>query len=1192
VPKPARLIIAVSLALCLLLALPVALVLLLASERGTAYVAGLAGERLGDELRWRRLKGSALGALTVEGLEITQPQFAARIDELVLDWQPSALLRGELRLQALRASGIEVVLRETDSPQQAGPFDPTALLPPLDLVVNQLSLQDLRLSLPGRPVQVIDAVELQADLAGDRLTLTDLTIRLPTGELSVSGSTAMRERMPLELSLALDWVLPEPAPGAGGERIGAVLDLQGQLHWSAEVAADFSYHARLRGLQGLQARLPDALTLQGTLAGEQGADHIQLRELALRLPEHALSLEAAGEARGLGGEPALEGKLHWSGLAWPLGSPTPDVYSREGELDLAGTLSDYRLSLDMLLEGVSLPPGRWRGEAGGNADGLVLQRLGGEVLEGLVALTGRVDWQPALRWELDVSGRDLNPAAVVPDYPGLLTGELRTTGQIDADAGLSSRLELQRLDGVLLDYPLALQASAALAGETLQLDALALRSGSNTLEAEGSLSAAELALQWRLLAPDPAALLPGAGGLLQGEGGVAGTVESPRFTGVFSGEALRLDGLSLSRLRASLSAGLATDAPLDIDIDLGALSDGEQALLQALSLRARGTTAAHRIDLELDAEPARLSAQLQGGLSVAASRWEGVLVALEAAGAAIGAWSLADATALVLAADGAGLEQACLQRAGDAARICASGAWRSGGDSELSVSVDALPLDSLAPAVSGDIHAELVAGLGPDGALTAAGRMRLDPGLVTLVEGRNARQLAHRGGDLQLKVNDKGLAATLRFRAPEHGELDAELNLPSLRGLPLTEPQPLAGGLVATLPDLAGLAALVEAVDSLSGSLRADLAFGGTLAAPTVAGEMVLADGAARLPAAGLDLSGIALRAVSDPAAPGSLAIAGELHSGPGRAQLSGVLDLSGRATALHLTGDRLQLFNTADARVLVSPDLWLGWREDALKLQGLVAVPFADITPRLRLVEASGTENLGAVGPAGTLITPSSDVVIIGGEGTGESIAEPVAAPFAIDAQVALVLGDDIHVKAAGLNSSLSGAVTFSIAPGQPDRIPNARGMISLEDGTFRSFGQDLDIETGQLVFSDVPATNPEVNLRAVRWIDNDPEVTAAGIQLVGPLTAPRMELFSRPQLDESEIQSYLLTGSSAGRRDNVLGIGTYLTRRIYVGYGYNLLEETSEFNLLFSVTPRYGLGVSVGEADSNINLTFIHER
>jgi autotransporter translocation and assembly factor TamB len=173
-----------------------------------------------------------------------------------------------------------------------------------------------------------------------------------------------------------------------------------------------------------------------------------------------------------------------------------------------------------------------------------------------------------------------------------------------------------------------------------------------------------------------------------------------------------------------------------------------------------------------------------------------------------------------------------------------------------------------------------------------------------------------------------------------------------------------------------------------------------------------------------------------------------------------------------------------------------------------------------------------------------------------------------------------------------LEGAIGFSLRPDQRDLLPIARGGISLVDGTFRSFGQDLDIETGQVLYAGVPVTEPEVFLRAVRWIDADPTVSAVGVQLSGPGTAPELELFSRPPLDTAEIQSYLLTGTGTGENSSVLTIGTQLTDRVYVGYGYNLLEETSEFDALFSITPRYGIGADVGEADSNFNLMFTYEK
>jgi hypothetical protein len=57
------------------------------------------------------------------------------------------------------------------------------------------------------------------------------------------------------------------------------------------------------------------------------------------------------------------------------------------------------------------------------------------------------------------------------------------------------------------------------------------------------------------------------------------------------------------------------------------------------------------------------------------------------------------------------------------------------------------------------------------------------------------------------------------------------------------------------------------------------------------------------------------------------------------------------------------------------------------------------------------------------------------------------------------------------------------------------------------------------------------------------------------------------------------------------VLSIGTYLYPKLYVSYGYNLLEETNQFDTLYTITPRYGVESKVGEADNTVNLTIIYE-
>jgi len=483
------------------------------------------------------------------------------------------------------------------------------------------------------------------------------------------------------------------------------------------------------------------------------------------------------------------------------------------------------------------------------------------------------------------------------------------------------------------------------------------------------------------------------------------------------------------------------------------------------------------------------------------------------------------------------------------------------------------------------------AGLAADGAILAEASFGLTPGLVTVELEQGVQQLSHGGGKLDLNIGKKGLAGTLVFAAPEQGRVEASLQLPALNAWPLAETQPLRGHLFASLPDLAGLAAWVPELSHSAGRLEADVQLTGTLDRPELLGKVALTNGAADIPMAGLQLRQIELRALSHPSRPGLLEVTGGLESGSGRMDLSGQLDMVDSTLALKLKGERLQVYNTQDARVLLSPDLEIGWSDETLKLRGQLLIPGADITPKLAISPSLGSQVPDTAETPGQIIGPSPDVVVVNTPEERIERAGPPTAPFRIDSQVQLIIGDRVNVNTLGFISRITGAVTFTSRPDRAELIPMAKGRLSLEDGTFRAFGQDLVIETGQLIFADVPATESELNVRAVRWIDNDPEVSAAGVLITGSAMAPTLELFSRPQLEAGEIQSYLLTGRSSGDKNNVLSIGTYLSPRIYVGYGYNLIENTNEFDSLFSITPRYGIGTKLGEADNNVNVTITHE-
>lgn len=1163
---------------------------LVSSESGSAFLAGKLRQSMADTLDWESLQGPLTGPVLLTGVSVSQPGTEVTVDRLFLAWQPGALLQGKLVVNAFEADNINIVLLKDESSTSTTPLSPASVLPPVDVFLSGARVNNVRISQGTEPPLLINSLQMDAKLRGSHLEIGHIEVNTPQGNLTVSGTTTLTDDMPLDLHL--NWTLTdlEGAPLEGAPLEGQ-LGLKGHIQWNDNIGFALDYDLAILGLAQLEVGLPDDDRISGQAIGHFLGDSIELDQLTLEADHHAMGLTLQGRVSGLESDaPVLDTQVEWHGLQWPLDTEQPEFTSAAGKVQVKGPLDDYQLEFAASLDGTDIPSGQWQAQGNGDLLQFQLERMHARILSGELSASGQVTWDPALAWQLRIDGSELNPAGIASDLTGQLAIALNTSGQLNADGELLAQVNIEQLSGQILDYPLELSAEGELAGEYFKLASLDLSSGQNQLKATGDLAANTLALNWQLRALSPGELLAGAAGSITGTGTISGSPEAPLISARLKGTAVALDDLSTPRVELNLTAGTGPEDVLALDVQTGPLQDGIDTLADSLSLKAHGSNSKHTFELIVIAAEQKLYTRLQGGVTAALNAWNGKLEALQVATTGLGQWSLANPAPLSLGTDAAKLGYSCINRDGGPGSMCVAGNWRAGANSDLALTLKQIPLNLLQPAVTGDIEGSLTASLADGGALLASGVVNVSPGQFILALDQGKKQLAHDGGSLALNIDNKGLAAQLHFSPPENGTLDASVNLPALNSIPLSDHQPLIGSLQAALPDLAGIAAWVPEITAATGRMRADLKFAGTLEQPRVLGELELLDGSAEIPVAGLRLQQAELRVYSRPSQPNQLEVLAGVVSGPGKMELTGAIDVAQTSAALLLVGDRFDIYNTRDARISLSPDMQINWQQETLTLRGDLVIPEAEITPKLELSPAMNSQDGEEINTQGQVIAPSRDVVIINGE-FDDTATDELSAPFRIDNQTRLVLGDAVNVNAVGFIGRITGEVLFINTPEQTALIPFAKGQLSVKGGTFRSFGQDLDIQTGQLLFNNVPATEPAINLRAVRWIDNDPVVSSAGITLTGQITAPTMELFSRPQLEASEVQAYLLTGRSTSDRNNVLSIGTYVSPRIYVGYGYNTLEKTSEFNSVFDITPRYGAGLNVGEADNNLNMTFIYE-
>jgi len=230
----------------------------------------------------------------------------------------------------------------------------------------------------------------------------------------------------------------------------------------------------------------------------------------------------------------------------------------------------------------------------------------------------------------------------------------------------------------------------------------------------------------------------------------------------------------------------------------------------------------------------------------------------------------------------------------------------------------------------------------------------------------------------------------------------------------------------------------------------------------------------------------------------------------------------------LSVVGKRLPVTVEPYARVEVEPDLKLSLQGGELSVTGRVEVPRGDIEIR---------------GLPESAVPLSEDEVIVGVEP-----AEPAIRNRRMD--VTVVVGEDrVNFDAFSVTGALEG--TLRIGNGM-----DTRGALQLLGGKYQAFGQDLELRRARVMFVG-PLAEPYLDIEAIRRVDS----VVAGIRLSGPVSAPETEVFSEPDMPQTDALSYLILGRPPqGRGDEgqmsqaALSLGLAQASKVTQGIGEEL--------------------------------------
>ena len=389
---------------------------------------------------------------------------------------------------------------------------------------------------------------------------------------------------------------------------------------------------------------------------------------------------------------------------------------------------------------------------------------------------------------------------------------------------------------------------------------------------------------------------------------------------------------------------------------------------------------------------------------------------------------------------------------------------------------------------------------------------------------------------LSLDIRNRRLQALLRWDSERLGQASADLSSPLdsggnsgdktwARWWPASAP--LHSTAQVRLPQVGVWSLLAPPGWRVQGTLSADVGLGGTRGSPEWRGKVLADEMALRSAVDGIAFVNGELRATPTGE---RLRIDRLSLQGTGGAASGGTLEASGQAEWRSVSGQplkqpfielqakaqRLRISNRPDRRLTLSGDATATLNGPLLLLRGQLKADSA-----LFVLPDESTPSLGAdVVVRSTRNQPALN------SNTGR--VQP-------DVSVTLDLGPQFEVRGQGLQTRLEGQISLRATPSLP--TPRVLGEVRAVNGTYLAYDQKLKIESGVLRFTG-PYDDPALDIRAVRVLPEKTE-QRVGVQITGNAQAPRVALFSDPDLPDADKLAWLVLGrpaSAAGAQAFVL--------------------------------------------------------
>ncbi len=991
---------------------------------------------------------------------------------------------------------------------------------PLELVVNDLSLQQLHWDIYGDKYQQ-QALNLTARWVKTQVQISQAALNdLPRAKARLNGSITFIDNWPLTVDAQLEMAQPPLWQGlhqrtvdiAVSGNLAALslnaqlqgkqdINLQGKLNtldpllpFELQASAQWPGKLPLRNLPGLPADLPQALLDSHLLSPVQ---------LSAEGTRHSQSFNFQVAAEGLNNKAlqlSLQGRHEASLLT-----------IEEAELR---DIADVHLAEDSVVQGSIAQDGK---------------RKDSSVRDNKLTLSGSLFYGETMKWTLAAKSPGFTLPALHPQISGRLAGALQASGRAHNN-GWHFALDKVDLKGEVNGLPAIINGYAKIDND-LQITHSKLHAELNhaqlLLSADDSLKQGP---RFNLTIDDLKRWHADAGGSLTLSSSLSTDAQQIVFKG--TGQDLQWQNIAIEKsqiagrysLQGLLAAAPSSVAikPFSVDlhldnIDLGSSQLRELSIVasgneqgQVLSLSSRGDIEG---TLEFRGQSTPTAHNKDGG-------WRGQLLPTQLT-SPIGHWQLTQALALEWDTTRQQFKVAAHCWRADHAQLC-PGAYRLGkaGGGNLELRADLRFFDALLPAnvaMQGQLILALQSHWSAAQGPHIQGELALQSGAVSRSLGEYESASLHwDNANARFSLNAQEIQLVAGLEQAGHKTLRADLKLPRHKDAAIN------GELIVEQLQLHTFKPFLPQLSQLQGQLNGAIKLSGHA-------EQILGHGS-------FHLSDGQFAAVGNPSEIKALNLQVKLHGDwaelQGKGEMGeGELNIHGQLLSqpepnitLNVEGKQQRLLIPPSSTLLISENIHLSVREGLLTLDGQVTLH-------------EGRVEFDQLPEDGVAL--SADAIEI--DIRGKPLEQQRPFDTAIDLRVAI--DDQLAVLGHGLQVLVGGDLQLRQKAQQPLQL---FGDLKVLDGEFHAYGQRLAVKRGTVSFTGA-LDNPRLNVRAERQIGY--EKITVGVEVLGNLATPRLQIYSDPSMPQAEALSYLSRGRGLSSRSDAGADGTAMALSMGTG-------------------------------------------